>query len=341
MIKVLYISNMYPSNEKGYAGIFIKKQVDFFHNNYVEDVKLDVYAMQRSFTSGFKTQLKYIHFFLKFIPFLFKQYDIIHVHYLVPTVVLGWSYKLFHRKAKLIVTLHGRDITVQYAENKKILKPFTKSIDLIISVGQTLHEIAQKEFPGIKKEILPVGVDDTVFKRMPVEKNYDLIFVGSFIQRKGLDLLVRALQEWKMNKLRCLFIGSGELHMKISELNEYHHITILNDLAQSEISRLLNESKFLVLPSRNEGFPTVTIESFYCGVPVLGSNIPQIVEQITDEKNGFIFEVNNVQSLKEKISHVLTLNQYEYQKLQENALASFKEIALSRVCDKLLKIYNA
>ena len=41
----------------------------------------------------------------------------------------------------------------------------------------------------------------------------------------------------------------------------------------SEIARLLNESKILIMPPYNEGGPRVVVEALACGVPVLATPV--------------------------------------------------------------------
>ena len=340
MIKVLYISNMYPSKAKAYAGIFVKKQVDYIQKNYKNQVELSIYTLKRTFTSSIGSILKYIFFFIKFLPYLFKKYDVVHIHYLVPTIILGFIYKLFHPKTLLVVTLHGRDITVQYPNNKKLFSYTASYIDLIIPVGETLRKMAVCHFPKTEMKILPVGVDDNIFKVKRVGKEYDFIFVGSLIKRKGIDTLLDALREENKYQFKILIIGSGEFEKELSMLKSQHIITILKNLNQNEIADNLSLSKWLILPSRNEGFPTVTIEAMFCGIPVIGSDIPQIKEQVYPFKNGLLFPVENASELLQIMNKAFEVEVSKYNKYCKNASNSFKELGLSKVCSILISLYN-
>src|ERR1700712_3060405 len=93
-IKVLVLTNMSPSKQKDYAGIFVTKQVNYINKHFGSEVSVDYYTMQRTFTKGLRTIIKYIAFFAGFFSKLFKRYDIVHIHYLVPTIFLGWLYKI-------------------------------------------------------------------------------------------------------------------------------------------------------------------------------------------------------------------------------------------------------
>ena len=269
--RVLFISNMYPSKQKPYSGIFVKSHVDYFTKYYSDIFSTSKYVMQRKFTGKWGSVFKYLMFWIGFLKHLFIKYDIIHIHYIFPNVFLGYLYKIFHPESKLYVTLHGRDITVQYPKYQLIFKYFAKKIDTLIPVGETLKSLSEKYFSTVNKMVLPVGVDNLKFKQLKEGTiKYDFIFVGSFIHRKGLDYFINSLKSINKYKFKILFIGSGALKKDIL-LIDNHEINIFENLSQDEINKYLNLSKWFVLPSRNEGFPTVTIESFYTGTPVLGS----------------------------------------------------------------------
>ena len=98
-------------------------------------------------------------------------------------------------------------------------------------------------------------------------------------------------------KTAICVVGKGaEFEVKFQELinRGYKNISLKIDQRQNELRKLYNQSKYLILLSRSEGFPTVSIESMYCGTPVIASNIPQFKEQITHGKNGYICSTENM-----------------------------------------------
>jgi glycosyltransferase involved in cell wall biosynthesis len=56
-----------------------------------------------------------------------------------------------------------------------------------------------------------------------------------------------------------------------------------------------------LLPSRSEGFSLALLEAGAAGLPVIVSNIPGNDEIIEDGKNGFLFEIENPQGLRDAI----------------------------------------
>lgn len=334
---------MYPSVQKKYAGIFVKNQYEKLNELVGNENVIDIFFMRRTFTSKAGSVLKYITTFFRFIPNYFKKYDVIHLHYFFPLILFVWLYKLCYTKTKLLVTFHGSDINTQVNEsNKKMFGFFAKKINYSIPVGKEIQKQIKNKLNLTKGEVLPVGINDKVFYNMPdVKKKYDFIFVGSFFHVKGIDILYKTLEVLD-NSISFCVVGKGEPYEnKIKELiKKGHNITLKIDQSHEQLRVLYNESKFLFSPSRSEGFPTVTLEAMYCGTPVLTSNIPQFKEQVVEGFNGYTFAIENKETIPTFLKERLCQSE-EYSKLKEGALNSFKELSLTKVCSRLLKIYNS
>lgn len=333
---------MYPSKEKGYAGIFVKNQIEYLEKKY-NNIVIDKLVMERSFTKGFKTVIKYLLFSRDFFSKLLKRYDVIHLHFYVPLIFLLRIYKLFHPNVKLLCTFHGRDITVQVDNKflKGIYYQCSKKLDVAIAVGSEIERQVKEKLSPKKIIVLSAGVDDTVFYRTAqAEKKYDFIFVGSLIYRKGVDLLIEAIRILP-DDVKICFIGTGEYLEKIQALiKSGKSIELYEGLSQQQIRDKLNQSKFFVFPSRNEGYPLSTIEALFCGVPVIGSDIPQVTEQIIEGKNGWITTLNP-SDISACMLKALSIVENDYNKLVITAIHAKRDDSLSYVCSKLAQLYQA
>lgn len=331
---------MYPSKEKSFAGIFVKNQYQALKAMLHED-EIDIFYMKRRFTSKTGSYFKYVGAIFGFFKFLFKKYDVIHLHYLYPLIYLAYLYKLIYPKSKLVVTYHGSDVTKKInSRNVSRIKRLLKKVDYHIPVGKALAEIFQNKTGITPNKILPVGVNDTIFFYEKVNKIYDFIYVGSLIQRKGVDLILEIIPDLEPSINVCI-VGQGDYIQDVRDLEtEHKNLTFYEGLNQKEIQSLIVKSKFLLLPTRNEGFPTSTIESMYCGVPVLVSDIPQTKEQVVEGENGFIIPVNNKDALLTKMRELKLIDDEDYNKMVKKTLTYYRNISLSSVCDELVEIYT-
>jgi len=347
-MKILIVSNMYPSKAKAYSGIFVKNQYEYIKEFLGPEHTVDIFYMKRTFTSPLGSILKYLMTFIKFFSRpIFSRYDIIHVHYFYPLYALAYFYKLMHPKARIVVTFHGRDITEQVkgGVNQRIFAFLAKKIDIAIAVGKTLDtDHIQKKLRRKADVVLAAGVDDRVFFiESGVIKIYDFIYVGSFIHRKGTDILIGAIKEVSRQfpETKFCVAGSGAYLSELKVLSEKCHLDIYIDQKQEQLRSLYNKSRFNLLPSRNEGFPLSVVEGFFCGIPIVGSDIPQLKEQVSEGHNGFVTDCTIPGNFSTKMIECLNLTDSEYQQMSTNAQNSFKEVALSNVCKHIITIYRS
>lgn len=335
---------MYPSESKKYSGIFVKNQYQLLTKLINENDSITLFVLRRKLTNFFGSFIKYSIFTLKFIKVLFKKYDIVHLHYFYPLIFLTWVYKLFHPKTKLIVTFHGSDINFQVnKKNLKVSRFLAKKIDIAIPVGQELKKIVLKKLNlKVPVYILPAGVDDSVFYyEKNTDKKYDFTFVGSFFKVKGIDILYKIIKKSPSNIQFCV-IGKGkEYENKFIELiNKGYNLTLKIDQNQNDLRKIYNQSRFLLQPSRSEGYPTVTIEAMFCGTPVITSDIPQFNEQVINGVNGYTLSFTNLKRVTNEILKFNSISDQKYNKLKNGAINSNKDSSLSIVCKNLLKIYK-
>ncbi|MDC7996790.1 glycosyltransferase family 4 protein [Gilvibacter sediminis] len=341
--KVLIVSNMYPSATKKYSGIFVKNQFVEIKRQAGDDLEISIYAMKRSMTGALGSVWKYLKFFVGFTPFLFRRYQVVHLHYFVPLIVAVWAYKLFHPKTKLMVTFHGGDINAQVnKKNQWLYRLLAKKMDLAVPVGRHVAENVHKKLGVEKQLILPVGVDNRVFypEENP-QKQYDFIYVGSFFHVKGIDIFFEALEAMG-KQVRFCVVGKGPEYQKKFEslIEDGYQIDLKIDQSHEQLRGLYNQARFLVLPSRSEGFPTVTVEAMFCATPVITSDIPQFLEQVREGENGFTFDRTNPKALIELMKTAQELSEEKYEQMQNAALQSFPELALERICERLIKEYQ-
>lgn len=126
-------------------------------------------------------------------------------------------------------------------------------------------------------KVIPNGVDMRVF-HPPIAENRRflreqfalkaeqpvLLFVGRFVQKKGLDVIRRlAVQfpEW-----RFWLAGNGCINPEKWLLPNVH---VFNNRKGSALAELYQAADLLIIPSYGEGFPLVIQEALACGLPVL------------------------------------------------------------------------
>jgi len=128
----------------------------------------------------------------------------------------------------------------------------------------------------------------------------DLLFtmVAEFNRGKRHADALRALARVGNPACHLALAGTGPLLPAMQQLAE--NLGIRRQVHflgfREDIPRLLCASTATLLPSEREGLPRCIMESYCCGVPVIGTNIRGIRELIT-ESSGFKVPVGNVEQL--------------------------------------------
>ena len=114
----------------------------------------------------------------------------------------------------------------------------------------------------------PYGVDLEMFptaQRHNSDKEFTLLFVGSWTLRKGCDLLVSAVA--RTPGVRLVHVGSIGSDLAFPTDNpRFVHI---DPVPQTELARFYAEADAFVLASREDGFGVVLAQALASGLPVI------------------------------------------------------------------------
>jgi glycosyltransferase involved in cell wall biosynthesis len=107
--------------------------------------------------------------------------------------------------------------------------------------------------------------------------------VGSLIERKGHDLVIRALEH--LPKVTLLIAGQGPEKAALARLaaavGVASRVRFLGSIPHERLREIYSAADALVLASSREGWPNVLLESMACGTPVIASNVwgaPEIIK---------------------------------------------------------------
>jgi alpha-maltose-1-phosphate synthase len=125
-----------------------------------------------------------------------------------------------------------------------------------------------------------------------------LIFVGRFVEKKGLAIL-RAVAARRPD-LHFLLIGRGPISPENWGLP---NVLVMGTQPQQTIAELYRAADLLLLPSVGEGFPLVVQEAMACGLPVIcGSDIAQADPNASQWLRGIDVDLRDIEASANRCS---------------------------------------
>lgn len=247
------------------------------------------------------------------------HFDLIHAHFTWPS---GATAALLKKEfgTPLVLTEHSSG-TFTAAIDKRdpvFIRAWAES-DLIFRVRKKdIPSFWEVGIPPEKVHYIPNGYDNAIFsglnrdscrKKLGLPRDKKIILnVGNLYDEvKGHRYLVEAMGKVaaKRSDVLCIIVGSGKLkdriETQIREAGLEAHVKLVGGKVHAEIPAWMAACDVFVLPSLNEGNPTVLFECLGCGRPFVGSGVGGIPEIITSEEYGLLGEPGNPEILAKMI----------------------------------------
>lgn len=137
------------------------------------------------------------------------------------------------------------------------------------------------------------------------QRKNQFIYVGRLEEIKGIEILLKA---WKLlgeGAPELLMCGRGPLEewaKNYIEENRLSNIKMLGFVENTQVRKMIGESKALILPTQvYEGFPMTIAESYACGTPVIGSDLGNTGNLIEVGKSGWKFTADSPEALAQAV----------------------------------------
>ena len=365
-LHILFLSSWYPTDIKPFLGNFVKKHIDLVaKKHFVTVIDLQADTIIKSHQISKKSTDNLTEIIVKYPKSSnpIRQYinakkafrhgvqsveniDIIHGNIILSKgLQFLWAKK--HFKKPLVITEHASYFNKQKSKSwnwreKLVLKSVIKNASVLSAVSVFLKDEILHAFPGLKIEILPNVIDDSIFTLKEKSENLKIKFlhVSTLDDRfKNINGIIDACNFLKNHRETNfeLEIISDEnydtIQRKVNNLALDHLIKFSGPLQTEEIANKMQQSNALVLFSNYETFSCVIAEAWATGTPVISTNVG-IANQLNNHL-GIQVSKNDIASLvnamKQMIDKKVVFDQHKLKEASvpftsNNVLKSIEDI---------------
>ena len=168
---------------------------------------------------------------------------------------------------------------------------------------------------GGRFEVVRCGVDLAAFAQHPVTPTHEIIAVARLVEKKGLDILIRALARLPEPRPTCRIVGEGParraLERQIAQFGLGDTVRLLGALPNTRVRDEIARARLFVLPCRiaadgdRDGLPVVLMEALALGKPAISTPVAGIPELIEHEHTGLLTAVDSADELAVAIARLL------------------------------------
>lgn len=321
MMRILMLTNVYPTPEYPGRATFIKGQID---------------SIQRE---GVDVDLRYINAidrrsaFFRMVPQILKdsfsgRYDLIHAHYGTSGVVARLQFHL-----PVVVSYLGSDLLgLPDPKGKKSAASRTVAlIGRLLAYFTDVSIVKSKEMARLlpseaRVYVIPNGVDFSMFK--PMNRNEACQFAGLDPHKKYV--LFPSNAEWP----RKCFDTAQEAVRILKKKMEQVELMHLYGRPQSEVPIYMNACDAMILASLWEGSPNVVKESMACNLPIVSVDVGD-VRDIIGSCEGCYLARRDPQDMADKLEMVLRNGK----RTQGRQIIQYLEI--QKVARRIIAIYSS
>ena len=354
-MRVLIATNSYPTKKNPTHQVFVKNIYDGLKNRDVQvDVVYNPYF--RYFKSDLRTGtiltsiFKFISLFIAYLPYILyrvRHYDVIYSHAPVLPGFFMLAAQWLHG-IKHVCYVHG---SVNFYLKKRgflfrIARYTLHNCSYVVTNSRYMQKRLENEY-GCSSVIITPGYNNSVYKYRKTDREIDLFFAGSAIERKGIGLVLEVIYRnrrfYEKNNLLIKMNFSGgnrEDYIKYAKSKNIDSLIRFGErLTEEELVTAYQHSKVVLFPSSEEPLGLVGIEAIACGAIVVGSNSGGIKEFLIHGENGYLFEENDIDDLQKNIEKAL--NKFpDFEKKQPSVSNTVKPFSIENGIEQTLYYFD-
>jgi glycosyltransferase involved in cell wall biosynthesis len=232
----------------------------------------------------------------------------------------------------------------------ELLMPFVyRGLEIEVISDSTKKDLVNRGFREEKIHIIYCGIDTRVYHPDDSDRHEApypyIVFVGRLKKYKRVDLLLEAFRILcgEDGNVRLLVIGEGDYASKLAalacRLGIGDRVIFTGYAGEREKVRYMRGARFVVNTSPKEGWGLTNIEAQACGVPVIASESPGLIESVRDGETGLIVPHGDTGALAQAMAALLHDAAYR-EKLSRTAIEWASRFNWDRSAEETIELIH-
>lgn len=313
-MKVLHITNNYPTPNFPIFGIFVKEQIDSLSALGVENEVFFINGRE-------KGKIEYLRSIVRLRKHLKKRhYDVVHCHHALSALCLILSGRI--RKFKSIVSYQSDPINEQGGYIYKVIK---NNFDAVIlkNNSQIIDNMIVFYQPnGVNVNFFKPIDKENCLNRLKLNRNEKyVLFVSSNFERK----------EKRYDRFQQVI----QILRDKYDLNDINELKLINT-ERSLVPYYFNAANLHLLTSDFEGSPNSVKEAMSCNIQVVATDVGNVKELLEGVSGSYVANTNDPEELADLVYKALNFKGI----INSRARLIQKELDSESVSKKIISIYN-
>jgi glycosyltransferase involved in cell wall biosynthesis len=291
-MRILLVSNMYPSPERPEYGVFVARVADALQERGHDVRRVGLQAGARG---PLATPWAYAELTRQARAAVAEHRpDVVYAHFLVPTGLVAIA-----TGVPYVITAHGTDVrnmrrsVVVAALTKRVLRRAAA----VICVSEYVAKMLSAP-EGVRVEVIDCGVDTRQLRPVPrapgaASSGPRFLFIGSLTRRKNLERLLQAFA--KLGGGTLTIVGGGPLEAELRATAPVG-TRFAGRLSEAGVAEEIGKADVVCLPSLEEPQGQAMLEALACGRPVVATRVGGPAE-VLNPRCGALVDPLDVESI--------------------------------------------
>ncbi len=281
-----------------------------------------------------------------------SEFDLIHIHGVDFLLDYLAGLKPLHKKPMILSTHGGFFHTKKFYLYKKLhfhtlTKLSLRNMRWIVADSEPDY-VTFKPISPERIEMIENGINFNLYHTIEQEKGTPnrFIFVGRFSKNKRIDKLLSLIGRLKSDfpDVHLSIVGrdydnlKGEFMNHIEQYGIGKNVTIHEALSEEDLLREMSRAAYFISASEYEGFGLSSLEAMAAGRVAFLSQIPSFKKMVSDGKNGYLVDFDDMDAVEDKVKQVLRSGVQENVRLA--GIETARQNSWETIVNKFIQMYD-